>query len=103
VLAQAMDLFWRQGYNATSIRDLTAHVGISSSSLYETYTDKRTLYLMALAAFREMELNTIQAQLAEATSAQETMQAWFEETIHNLLADDHYRGSFTVNAAIVPK
>lgn len=100
VLERAMSLFWQQGYEATSIRDLIAHVGISSSSMYETYGDKHTLYLAALSAFRELEFNTIQTQLAEATSAQETMRLWFDEIINNLLADAQHRGTFTVNAAI---
>jgi TetR/AcrR family transcriptional repressor of nem operon len=100
VLEQAMSLFWQQGYEATSIRDLIAHLGISSSSMYETYGDKRTLYLAALSAFRQQEFNTIEEQLAEATSAQETMQTWFDETINNLLADEDHRGTFSVNAAI---
>ena len=100
VLQRALDLFWQQGYEATSIRDLIAHVGISSSSMYETYGDKHTLYLACLASYRQQEFNVIQEQLTTATSAYETMQAWFDQAIADLLADEFHRGSFTVNAAI---
>lgn len=100
VLDRAMCLFWEQGYEATSIRDLIAHLGISSSSLYETYGDKHALYLAALAAYRQAEFAAIKAQLAAATSARETLTLWFEQLIDDLLADELFRGSFTVNAAI---
>lgn len=100
VLQRALDIFWQQGYEATSIRELIAHLGISSSSLYETYGDKHALYLACLAAFRQQEFNLIQEQLAAATSARETMRSWFDQVVADLLADERHRGSFTVNAAI---
>ena len=34
ILDKAIELFWRQGYHATSIRHLVAHLGISRSTLY---------------------------------------------------------------------
>lgn len=43
-----MDLFWSRGYEATSMTDLVAHLGIGRQSLYDTFGDKRALYLAAL-------------------------------------------------------
>lgn len=100
VLDRAMRLFWQQGYEATSIRDMLAHVGISSSSLYETYGDKHALYLAALAHFRQIEYDLIQTQLTKSSSAKEVIRHWYTQLIDDLLADPYHRGSFTVNAAI---
>ena len=47
-LRRAMELFWRQGYEATSIADLIAHLGIAKASLYATFGGKHDLYLAAL-------------------------------------------------------
>jgi len=47
-LQRAMELFWRQGYEATSIADLVAHLGIAKASLYATFGGKHDLYLAAL-------------------------------------------------------
>jgi len=47
-LGRAMELFWRQGYEATSIGDLVAHLGIAKASLYATFGGKHDLYLAAL-------------------------------------------------------
>ena len=47
-LVAAMELFWERGYTAASLADLTACMGISRQSLYDTYGDKHGLFLKAL-------------------------------------------------------
>ncbi len=42
-LDAAMQCFWACGFEATSVRDLTEHMGISGASLYNTFGDKRAL------------------------------------------------------------
>lgn len=99
-LEQAMNLFWRQGYEATSVRDLINGLGISSSSLYATFGDKRDVYLAALARYRHRELDQVRLTLAESASARETIGRFFMGLIDALLADETQRGSFTLNAAV---
>ena len=43
-LDAAMDCFWRDGYEATSVRDLAARMGITGASLYNAFGDKRSLF-----------------------------------------------------------
>ena len=50
VLDQAVQLFWERGYEATSLADLEAHLGLGRQSLYNTFGDKQTLFLKALDA-----------------------------------------------------
>ena len=40
VLQRAMELFWQQGYEKTSMSDLVEHMGIHRKSLYDTFGDK---------------------------------------------------------------
>ena len=57
-LNRALALFWRKGYQATSLADLLAAMGIGRSSFYAAFTDKRTLFMqcMDLFAARVLEL-----------------------------------------------
>lgn len=52
VLDRAVELFWAKGYEATSIGDLTEHLGIGRQSLYDTFGDKHGIYLAALDRYR---------------------------------------------------
>lgn len=53
VLEKAMHLFWEKGYSATSMQDLVEAMGISRSSMYDTYGDKRDLFLTTLRAYKK--------------------------------------------------
>lgn len=53
VLTKAMGVFWEKGYDAASISDLTAAMGINRFSLYDTFGDKHALYLKALESYEE--------------------------------------------------
>jgi AcrR family transcriptional regulator len=44
VVASARDLFWNQGYEATSLPDLEEATGLSRSSLYHSFESKRGLF-----------------------------------------------------------
>lgn len=48
---RAMHLFWEQGYERTTIRDLTEAMGISAPSLYNTFGDKKALFDEAVAEY----------------------------------------------------
>lgn len=99
-LVGAMDLFWQKGFEATSVRDLTGRLGISSSSLYATFGDKHDVYLEALARYRELELADVRRVLETADGPREALERFFESLIASLLADADQRGSFTLNAAV---
>src|SRR2546430_17047781 len=47
-LDKAIELFWRKGYEATSIEDLVASMDINRGSLYETFGDKQKLFLACM-------------------------------------------------------
>ena len=47
-LSKAMEVFWEKGYKATSIDDLVDKMGIQRGSIYNTFGDKRALFLSAV-------------------------------------------------------
>lgn len=67
-LTRAMHLFWRHGFEATSISDLTQAMGITPPSLYGAFGDKRRLFLEAIEHYLG-GLQAIEQQIASADSA----------------------------------
>lgn len=51
VLDDALDLFWRNGYEGTSVSDIAEATGVNKPSLYAAFGDKEALYLQALARY----------------------------------------------------
>ncbi len=69
VIAAALEVFWRHGYAATSISELTAATGLSRSSLYQRFQDKDGLFLEALAAYTARVLQRMEGIQVETPRA----------------------------------
>lgn len=52
-LSAAVQVFWDRGYEKTSLDVLMSEMGVARQSLYDTFGDKRALYLSALAQYRD--------------------------------------------------
>ncbi|AXC11218.1 Transcriptional regulator, TetR family [Acidisarcina polymorpha] len=50
-LREAMLLFWRHGYEATSVSELTRVMGITPPSLYTAFGDKKQLFLESVQLY----------------------------------------------------
>jgi TetR/AcrR family transcriptional repressor of nem operon len=100
VLTKAIQIFWHKGYNGTSMQDLVDGLGISRSSLYDTFTDKHTLFVKALESYRNSGAAKIQTLIAQAGSAKEAVQKLLEYTTKDLLDDGQQKGCFMVNANV---
>ncbi len=96
-----MQLFCQKGYAATSIRDLVAHLGISSSSLYGTFGDKDSIFLLALKRHSRMEREMLRRILSQPASDPKALLAqMFEGLINSLLANELPGGSLTLKASV---
>ena len=83
VVDRAMELFWTKGYEATSVSDLTAELGVHPGSLYRTFGDKHALFLRALTRYRDSQALPLAPTLlaggptqAYATAKRAIRQAW---------------------------
>ncbi len=99
-LVAAMGLFWEKGYEATGMRELSAHTGVAISSLYATFGGKRDIYLAALAEYRRAEYAEMEQRLAAPGPLRTALAEVFARLIERLMADPARRGSFSVNAAV---
>lgn len=51
VLDRAMYLFWRRGYQATSITDIESATGLTKGSIYKAFDNKRNLFVKCLERY----------------------------------------------------
>ncbi|KQR70183.1 TetR/AcrR family transcriptional regulator [Pedobacter sp. Leaf176] len=100
VLTKAIQLFWHKGYNATSMQDLVNGLGISRSSLYDTYIDKHTLFLKALESYQCSGKAKIDEILQKSISAKETVVKLMKLATNELIGDKEQKGCFIINAGV---
>jgi TetR/AcrR family transcriptional regulator, transcriptional repressor for nem operon len=99
VLEKAMNIFWKKGYNATSMDDLVTCMGINRASLYDTYGDKKKLYLAALKHYQQegnRENGHIKNRLIQSPKAQ--LIAILEHQLDDSLTDSEQKGCMLANA-----
>ncbi|HXW93901.1 MAG TPA: TetR/AcrR family transcriptional regulator [Terriglobales bacterium] len=96
-LAKAMNLFWRLGYENTSLEALMREMGIARQSLYDTFGDKRALYLKAMGHYRDQTNSQMQKMLNEIPSVRDG----FARLLYGLAAEtreQHERGCLLLSA-----
>ncbi len=100
VLDRATSVFWRRGYAATSLRDLTEATGLSTASLYHRFNDKEGLFLESLRQYADRGLTDRFARLAALRSPVGAICTFFDELI-DMSADDPDRlGCLLVNTVL---
>lgn len=100
VLKKAISIFWDKGYNGTSMQDLVDGLGISRSSLYDTFGDKQKLYLKALEGYQQQNNQQFDCLVNKAPDAKIAIKHVLELIVDNLLGDVQRKGCFMVNAGI---
>lgn len=100
-LEQARNAFWRNGYAATSLDDLSAATGLNRPSLYGAFGDKHALYLAALGRSRDEMLSGQARGLANPAPLRETLTAVYAgATAIYLAGEDGPRGCFLIGTAV---
>ncbi|MBP1963654.1 TetR/AcrR family transcriptional regulator [Paenibacillus aceris] len=98
VLDKAMDLFWRQGYEKTSIQELVTHMGIHRRSMYDTFGDKHDLFMDVMNRYKTMIETKINNRVHQTNSVKMAIRQLFEMTISK--EDDQPKGCLFVNTAV---
>lgn len=100
ILDKAVCLFWNKGYNGISMQELVDGLGISRSSLYDTYGDKHTLYLKALERYQNAGSNNICSIVNNSAPAKEKITRLLELFTGDILNTTAQKGCFMVNAEL---
>ncbi|WP_159948262.1 TetR/AcrR family transcriptional regulator [Polaribacter septentrionalilitoris] len=97
VLSKAMNLFWKQGYAATSVQDLVNHLGINRASLYDTFGDKEQLFRKSFELYRKTNIEGLRQFLGNHDNIIDGFTKLFNNAIEEALADKDRKGCFVVN------
>lgn len=98
-LHQAMLLFWRSGYEGTSLNDLTTAMGVTAPSIYAAFGDKRRLFLEAVDRYLSGPL-TAGSIIADAATAREAAADLLQASVVGFTGSDTPAGCLLASATI---
>jgi len=97
-LEKAMHVFWERGYEAASISDLTAAMGITPPSLYTAFGDKEKLFFEAIERYALGPGGIGRRALDEEPTAHAAIKRWLEDAADELTQPCHPAGCMMVMA-----
>lgn len=99
-LLQAMRTFWAKGYEATSLADLLNATGLSKSSLYDTFGNKRELFLAAFEVYRQERMRMLHGYLRSGPTAYASIRSFFDMIVEHARRDERPFGCMSCNEAV---
>jgi TetR/AcrR family transcriptional regulator, copper-responsive repressor len=99
-LAKAAEAFWKHGYAATSLDDLSAATGMNRPSLYAAFGDKRDLYLKTLERYQQQSRAMSVQLLADNPTLRVFLKRFYEAALDIYRAGgDEARGCYSISTA----
>ena len=95
----ARDVFWRKGFQSTSLDDITAATGLAKPSLYAAFGDKNAMFLKVLERYHASIVADAERILNEGASAREAIERWLTGFVPFCSGVKGIRGCLSVNTA----
>jgi TetR/AcrR family transcriptional regulator, copper-responsive repressor len=100
-LGQAMLAFWRLGYSATSLEQLSDATDMNRPSLYAAFGDKRALYLQTLDSYTQRSKESIVEALDPQLSLAEGLERFYDTALAGYLPSGYpARGCYLIGTAV---
>ncbi|MBY6242909.1 TetR/AcrR family transcriptional regulator [Methylosinus sp. Sm6] len=99
-LETALQLFWRHGYEGTSVADLTAAMGVTPPSLYTAFGSKERLYQEALDRYGASYGSFTARALAEEPTARQAVERILQESVAVYSEGPAPRGCMLASGAV---
>lgn len=98
-LEAATQQFWAVGYEATSLQDLLKSMGLSKSSLYQTFGNKHELFIRCLDHYQQSMVDKLNEQLDSSDSVKQFIGNFLEGVIAEAKNSSGRKGCLLVNTA----
>jgi TetR/AcrR family transcriptional repressor of nem operon len=95
----ARDVFWRKGFQGTSLDDITAATGLAKPSLYAAFGDKNALFLKVLDRYHERIIANTERILSDGPSARNAIERWLTGFVPFCSGVRGSRGCLSINTA----
>ena len=99
-LQSAKEFFWTQGFEATSIQNLVDSMNIGRQSLYNTFGDKRTLFLRTLDLYNEELQEAALTPLNRPDAAMAEIAIYLRSVASSLTGQAVRRSCFLMNSVL---
>lgn len=96
-LQAAVKVFWRLGYERTSLDLLMREMGISKQSLYDTFGDKRAIYFKAMRSYRKATNDSLRGIFAGDRPVRDGFSKIFTSMIRET-REQHEQGCLLLSA-----
>lgn len=100
VIEKLMTVFWDQGYEATSMRDLVESSGLLKGSLYGAFGDKQAIYLAALKHYNNTRIRAEIEILEGEGTARQKISRLFDNVIEATKRGLYGGGCLLCNASL---
>ena len=97
VVEKAMQVFWSQGYEATSIQDLVEAMGINRGSIYDTFGDKSNLFQVAMRRYMDTAPSARLIATASAAAPRQAIEKFIRMQVDLSCAPEGQRGCLMTN------
>ena len=99
-LDKALQVFWHKGYEATSMEDLLTAMNLNRGSLYDTFGDKRQLFLKVIDRYCTTFVGPKFSLLDQPGPALPTLRRFISSMVEGGLADPQRRGCLIANTVM---
>ena len=99
VLEKAMKIFWKQGYEKTSMQELVDYMGIHRKSIYDTFENKRSLFIASLAYYEAFVAENFTEIINNSSTVKIAIQNIFNSVLQSIENDTSPPGCLAVNTA----
>lgn len=97
LLGDITELFWRQGYFATSVADLGETTGLNPGSLYNAFGNKRGVLVASLEYYGRRSIDRARTALQDQDDIEQAIKGFFDVMIDVIVKDEDAKGCFLVN------
>ncbi|SDR92846.1 transcriptional regulator, TetR family [Polaribacter sp. KT25b] len=96
VIEKAMLLFWKNGYETTSMQMLEQEMGINKFSIYASFGNKHGVFLESLKHYK-LKVNTVLEKFKKGTNGIADIKQFFYDSVSSNFKSDHIKGCFVTN------